>query len=466
MLVLAAVGLAALGIMIYRARSENVRLTQQIKDAEARRAKEKLDAEQAAANERLTLARNQQEAVLAHARKATNLLGGLLQAVSQLAAQAEALKTNEAGQKVALHPDLTAQARRLYETDLPALAPAGEITTKLESVRRIEQTVLDNFGKAYQPEVEFTVTAQNAALWAEPEQRKVAQAQSGVASLVREASAKITSATVSADAPTLAAAIRRLTDAEANERQRILTAKSAEATTNAMFMDAQAEAKRILEEAQLRTNKVFQALRTQAVEEARLESLRQASNQVAQADTDAKLKLLEDQMRQVREETIAQSNRMWTEMEAQAEKHRSELDLIRASNQVDTARVKVATQSAEEEALKVQLRKKASSPAVQGKLAAFITPGYVQVNNKITVEKKPLSFTQLQNAGALVPGSRGSLLKLVRIANDIDDKIRPRWKIPVIFFDKSPEAIEKANEAQALLIELGPVLIEKGLLQP
>ena len=250
------------------------------------------------------MARNHQDALLAQARVATNSLTSLLATARQLASDAEALRTNETGRQVALHADLVAQARHLYDVELPALTPLAELTTKLESIRRIQQTVLENLGKAYEPEAEFTVTAQNAALWAEPELRKIAQAQSAVAALGREAAVKVTSATVTVESPTLAAAIRQLTEAEAKERQRVLAAQTAAANTNAMLMEAQAQVQRILQQALAQSNQVVLELQAQA-------AVRQASNQVAQAATEAEVKAAEERARQIQREAVAQSNMMY-----------------------------------------------------------------------------------------------------------------------------------------------------------
>ena len=70
---------------------------------------------------RITLAGNRQQEVLAQVRAATNALEKLLANAQQLRADAEALKSNEDGKRVALHPDLVRQARAFYE----ALRQAG-----------------------------------------------------------------------------------------------------------------------------------------------------------------------------------------------------------------------------------------------------------------------------------------------------------------------------------------------------
>jgi hypothetical protein len=264
LLVLAGVSAAVLGALAYSARSKSAQLEREMAALKNQQQQRELDQKKGEETARLALARNHQEALLAQARVATNSLTALLAAARQLASDADALRTNETGRQVALHADLVAQARHLYDVELPALTPLADLTTKLESLRRIQQTVLENLGKAYEPEAEFTVTAQNAALWAEPEQRKFAQAQSAVAALGREAAIKVTSATVTADSPTLAAAIRQLTDAEAKERQRLLAAQTAAANTNAMLMEAQAQVQRILQQALAQSNQVVLELQAQA----------------------------------------------------------------------------------------------------------------------------------------------------------------------------------------------------------
>ncbi len=46
------------------------------------------------------------------------------------------------------------------------------------------------------------------------------------------------------------------------------------------------------------------------------------------------------------------------------------------------------------------------------------------------------------------------------------DKVRPRWKLNPTLFSRHPDQIEKVKQAQDLLIELGPALVEMGQLQP
>ena len=463
LLVLAVISIAVLGTFLYLSQNKNARNERAMEELRAQQDQARIAAEKAAAEARLALARNRQEEVLAQARNATNFLERLLQGVHQVTTEATALKASDAGRRVALHADLLAQARHLYDTDWPALAPLSDITTKLENVRRIEQTIVANLGKAYEPEAGLSGTAQNAALWAEQEQRKVAQAQSVVASLVRESAIKVTTATLTADSPTLEASLRRLAEAEAAERQRILVAQSASALSNAMVIQGKAEAERILEAARAQSNAMFQALQAQEQERLRLAKLRQATNQVETAQAEAVIQAAQEEAKRIRQEALAESNRLAQAMQEKANAQKREDELRQASNKVDQANTVVEVKKREEEARKVGLRNKASDPTVQSKLAPFITPGNMQVRG-MSFDSKPLSYTELQNAGAL-DSSLDGLNKLAQIATSTLDRMRPRWKL-LSGWMRRPEKLEMVKEAQALLIELGSVLVEMGKLQP
>ena len=215
---------------------------------------------------------------------------------------------------------------------------------------------------------------------------------------------------MTAESPTLAAAIRQLTDAEAKERQRLLSAQTAAANTNAMLMGAQAQVQRILQQALAQSNQVFLELQAQA-------AVQQASNQVAQAATEAAVKAAEERARQIQQESVAQSNMMYAAFQDQLAAQRREAELRLATNQIENAKTTVAIQTAEEDARKVELRKKASEAAVQVKLAPFIQKGYWQIVGYST-EPKPLSFTALQSIGALDDSISAQVQLRAAVASD------------------------------------------------
>lgn len=411
-LLLAVVAIAALGLLLYQSTSETRRLQQAATEQSNQELRHELEKRQAAEQGQLTIARNRQGDALAFARRAaTNLTTLQLQLDRVLIAAAE-LQTNEAGRAVAVHPDLVAQSRRLYEAVIPSLPAASDLIAKLEAARRIEQQVADALGTTYYPEPDILVTLQNSALWAETESRKVADAQNLLTALVREARIKAPPAAAAPHPPTLAAAMDALAAAEEASKQRAILAQTTVASTNATAMLAEAEARRIIESALIESNKIMTAVLATKAKEDDEARLRQADRKI---------------------------------QEAQA--------TVTAAAKLDDAR-------------RIELRNKASTSEVQGKLAPFITPGYWQIGG-IKPDLKPLSFSALQAHGALEPTIKG-MDRLVEIASRVSDHVRPRWKLERgrNLWHKSPQDMEKVKETQALLVELGPVLVELKMLEP
>jgi len=128
--------------------------------------------------------------------------------------------------------------------------------------------------------------------------------------------------------------------------------------------------------------------------------------------------------------------------------------------------VKIRVADQQEEARKIELRRKAQDPHIQGLLAPFTTPGYRQYRST-SPERQPFSYTQLQSCGALAPTMTG-LHRLAELGIADLYRERPRWKVRggLQAWSKFPESIEQIKEAQEALIELGPVLVELNLLSP
>ena len=396
--------------ILYSTLGSKARLEKQARQAEEQRVQADLDRQKAADQAKLALARNHQDEVLAHARNAANLIGRLQVDANRLASEAEALKTSNGGRMVALDADLVAQARNFYEAQLREIPSTLEITNKLESARRIEQQVLKSLGSAYEPEADLKVTAQNAALWAEQAVGKVSQTQTLLDALVRDAKVKNPAGTVPPDSLTLDTAIANLKQDEAAERQRGRVRRAADANKVGNATVAEADAQRIIEEAKLKAAQILSDAKKSKDEFERQQALDNAQGLV-----------------------------------------------VAATNQV-------AINKAQLDARKAVLRQKASDPKIQAKLAPFITPGIWQIKGPATTDFKPLSFTQLQTAGALDPSG---LQKLFNIARNHYDKVRPRWNFLSLNIERSrPEEVKSAREVQELLNELGPVLVDMGQLQP
>src|SRR5262249_20718639 len=103
-------------------------------------------------------------------------------------------------------------------------------------------------------------------------------------------------------------------------------------------------------------------------------------------------------------------------------------------------------------------------------LAPFLAKGYWQPGDKIgrNTDLVPISYSKLTSFGALQPGSNG-IKKLLQVAtNDIKygifDKERPRWPYTSDMRKIKGEQLEEVKKAQQLLIELGEVMVQEGLL--
>lgn len=119
-----------------------------------------------------------------------------------------------------------------------------------------------------------------------------------------------------------------------------------------------------------------------------------------------------------------------------------------------------------------RLRRKARTAEVAHHLGAFFAVGAKQPREiqgtflalEMTAEPGPVSLTRLKTLGALDEGVEG-LRRLNWIAADWQSE-RPRWSYPLNPAEWSPEALAFIRRSQALLVELGPALVEEGLLAP
>jgi hypothetical protein len=150
-----------------------------------------------------------------------------------------------------------------------------------------------------------------------------------------------------------------------------------------------------------------------------------------------------------------------------AEQERKRLE-EKAQEEVAAAAAKIKADAIAEEARTMLLKQKASDPQIQTILAPFITPGYLTARGTLSYDKKPFSFRELKSAGVLEPTNAG-IQAMVNLAFTSQDKVRPRWGFKQTS-SKSwlhvPEDMERVKKAHALLIELAPVLVQMGQLEP
>jgi hypothetical protein len=150
-----------------------------------------------------------------------------------------------------------------------------------------------------------------------------------------------------------------------------------------------------------------------------------------------------------------------------AEAKRIEMD---AESTAQKAKEAVALEKAKAE--RDRLVKKANTAEVKQALAPFLTPGYHQPYRhsaggglvmERSVKKEPMSFSRLQAFGALDKKVEG-LQALANVAGNKEDDTRPRWGYGFYAGWWTSSQQETIQKAQDLLNELGPVMVEEGLL--
>lgn len=157
--------------------------------------------------------------------------------------------------------------------------------------------------------------------------------------------------------------------------------------------------------------------------------------------------------------TAAENVRLAGQAEAKREAAKAETARTKIELEAEALRNKVA---------KDRLRAKLEAPEVLQDLAIFTAKGYTQPGQGGTgvFEKTdvfgPVSLTRLKTGGYLDPSADG-LKKLLRLgAEPSMSNDRPKWKFNAFRLDQSNEAYLK--RVQALLVELGPLMAEDGLL--
>ena len=447
-LALAGASAVALGVLVYQWKADKARTQRQLEAYEARQMRAELEQKKTAQEAKLAQARNHQNALRWQAQHATNLLGQVAGGLQRLRAEAAALRTNAAGRQIAQYADLVGTARRLYETELRLLPSLAEIQGRQENARRVDQQMGDALGTIYEPDPGFAAALQNDVLTSGPELRRVEGCQSLLTGLIQEARAKTGAATMSPAPATLDAAVAQLAQSESVFRQDIITKETEQAKPQAAQLIGKAEGDRILQEAQLQATNMFIEVRGWIEQQRRDQLLREAEFQrameTARLQASNTVAALEEQRRQYERDASAR----------QAEQQKKDTE----------SRLQVA--QVHDESRNLELRRKAQNPQLQALLAPFTTPGYRQLQG-LTSERQPISYTGLLNAGALTPGVRG-LQRLAQIAMYNTERERPRWNLRggPLHFAAFPESMDTVKAAQEALIELGPVMVELGMLAP
>lgn len=158
---------------------------------------------------------------------------------------------------------------------------------------------------------------------------------------------------------------------------------------------------------------------------------------------------------------------------------------LRLANELEARRIREETEAAREEAArKAEERKLAAEAARKRQLArsrevtqalhVFLARGYRQPKEvqgaflafDATLDPEPMSLARLASVGALEESVTG-MERLAWVASDSQND-RPRWNLGYgnSSGNWTPEARAMLRRTQKLLVDLGPALVEEGLLAP
>lgn len=163
----------------------------------------------------------------------------------------------------------------------------------------------------------------------------------------------------------------------------------------------------------------------------------------------------------VREEFVSIRARDAASFERKQQEYQRQLEL--AKQLAAEAASHRQIRNVEAVAARQRLTAYAQSEEVRPFLLPFTTPGYEQLDGTRTSSPRPYSWKKLQASGALVDRSGFDIM--LQLVSTSKDKDRPRW-FPNGTYDGAHHHRDQIREMQRLLRELGPTLVEVGMLDP
>lgn len=388
--------------------------------------------------------------VLSRAERADELLAQLVSSAEAYQQHVEALQRNEDGKRLAADP--VSLVAYIDVIDHPAVT-TEEVKAKREAVTSIVRTLKSQgemVEEGYRPSEEMQEEVQKYYFWAND-------------ATSRHGTQQTTLETLTAKAPPLAdpASATTLDVAVRNQRTRIV----------AMAADAQLAGQQIAKDS---TRQIL-------VEATVLAELKETKAKAAQliAEAQARADRLELQyeaeLAELRKTIDAQHASIQIGLEdhaAQLKRQKEEAGALRHAQDVDAQLKRDTTISEADKKLLIQ---RCQDPKVQQKLAPFLGQGFLRPDGMIgggrggkydAIKPVPISYKDLAGLGALDPTAHGCTV-LYSVAADYTDTMRPRWpSVSYGGWQDSPATRNLVPDAQKLLIELGPTLVELGLLQP
>jgi len=408
---------------------------------EYKRQLRKVDLAKLTEQERVLLAQFTIQGLQSTLQNTQQALDTLLQQAQTFEQRKAALMDSDEGKRVAVN-DLT--LRRFNRLDENPAVSVPEITANVEAasaLAAIVQVSADRPEVGHIPSPATETKVHDLSFWAKDRLARLQEQQSELNSILRDA---ISDVDVS-KRPSLKAALEQHRSAWPKFMIEAETTGEALATDEAQKVLVDAKRLAILEKAQARVDEI----------------MRKNQAEIAALKTQMEVELLKRQV---------EADRLLAAARADLEKAQSEIRELQKNVTVDI-QIKEDNEEAKRKEKLEQLRQrqleiKAESPRVRQVLAPFITPGYWQPgSNKPTYDRQPVSLKQLKSRKALENTSDG-LKALLKIGIDDSDKVRPRWGWSMYIARLSPTQMDELREAQQYLIELGEVLVKKGMLAP
>ena len=354
----------------------------------------------------LAFAKTRQALAIARADDVTRLADECLSEIAAFDATVQPLLAGDDGKKVAGDPVQLARFRAVYEKDRPGKDVA-------ERIRRAA-------GDLIAPVRASQANARDASNPSDQVSGELDRLATQLAGLKRVWEQD-----------------RRTVDAIVSDSKRGKYAVAAQTLDQAVRADAEAEALALATAIEKERAKVRAEMKEKQVKEA---------GELERKIEDAKIEKL-------RSTKLAEAGRIQTDADITTQKGK---DVIAG----EKAKVE-----------RERLLKKAKTNEVKQALAPFLTPGYHQPVRQSggavfmvrAVKKEPISLSKLQAIGGLEQTITG-LQELAGVACHKDDDLRPRWGCGGYAPWWSTGQQEVVQKAQDLLIELGPILVEEGLL--
>lgn len=372
----------------------------------------------------------------------------------------QSLLSNEDGKRLALNPTAGMQFLAYQEQPVFRLSDLTAKKELLQSLRSFLQQTGQQSATGYVPDATRVGQADDMYLWARDRLGRIAEIEAWLKSTLAEVDLDANVA----EAPTLQQAI----DAYLVRRHQLWV----DEMTAGRLAAEQAAAPQIAENARVveLERALFDAERLR----------REAMQQLEKERIDFERRIRDREV--TLQEQLAAAKRDYEERLAEIARRNRVAEAERGRRDVQAD---VRAREIEENARRLDLVAQCQSAVVQRDLKPFLAEGLWQPGDRelnARIDRKPMSLSALRSVGALNPDVQG-LQALLAVANTVGsdragmegvlieakryrhmDTDRPKWSYNREWTKLTSEQVQEVRRIQSLLIELGEVMAEEGML--